>query len=1000
MSQSIFKFNLGRASKDSILGGVMQREIFNSHRKPHGSFASRFGALAAMMGLLMLSACGGGQDDVTDNDLAEPPFKDGTPPTLTAVSIRESTKSAKPSGAVKLGKSVRIDITASEGLMAPLVTINDVEAEVIGKVNGWYAVREITEADELGEIYFTIVYQDISGEVGIPVSETTDGSAVIYCDDVEIACPKPVSLPGDWRLDTEGGAGVGPAAGDVSWWNTDIDGVVETRACWFDDIFRFGADGSFRNVQGDETWLEPWQGNDGESCGMPVAPHDGSSAGTWEYDEAAGTMTISGVGSHLGLAKAVNGAELASPSEAPDSIVYDVVSLEGDSMTVSIDVGGGVWWTFKFARQPVSPLAGKWKLSEQGGAGVGPAAEDVSWWSTDVEGVVDTRACWFDDIYEFGADGSFMNVQGAETWLEPWQGASGETCGAPVAPHDGSNGAIYQYDEDASTLKLTGKGAYLGLAKAVNGAELGAPSEAPESVTYTITVLDGDAMRVTIDVGAGVWWTYNLERVSNSPLVGKWKLATEAGAGVGPAAGDLSWWNTDVEGVVEARACWFNDIYHFGDDGSFQNYQGDETWLEPWQGNDGESCGAPVAPHDGSSAGTWKYDQGASKLEIGGTGSYLGLAKTINGAELSAPSEAPESVVYDVMAQDGDTLQVAIDVGDGVWWTYNLVRVNDTAAVAGKWRLNPVNGAGVGPAPGDIGWWSTNIDGVVEARACLFDDVFAFGADGSFMNEPGADTWLEPWQGNDGESCGMPVAPHDGSARAIFEYDEGASTLTVHGMGAHLGLAKAVNGAELVSPTEAPDSVTYDVLALDGDNMQVSVDVGGGVFWTFELARVSNLPLVGNWKLDVNSGAGVGPAAGDISWWNTDVEGVVDARACWFDDVFHFGGGGGFQNFQDGDTWLEPWQGNDGESCGTPVAPHDGSSAGSYTWDEAAGTLTVRGVGSHIGLAKAVNGAELAAPSEAADSITYTVTSFDVGSLTVTIDVGAGVWWTFKLAQE
>ncbi len=987
-----FKNHLSQVQKDSYLGGVMQRQIFNSHRGPQGNFASRVGALLAMTGLLLLSACDGAGSAVTENNLPEPARKDGVAPTLTRVVIRESTKSPKPTGTVEPGKSVRIDLTANESIMTPVVTINGVEADVTGKATGWFAVRQLTAADTLGEVTFTIVFQDISGELAVPVSATTDGSALVYCDQ---DCPEPVALPGDWRLDVEGGAGVGPAAGDISWWSTDVDGVVEARDCWFDDIFRFGSDGSFRNIQGDETWLEPWQGSDPEACGAPVAPHDGSTAGTWEYDEAAGTLTITGAGSHLGLAKAVNGAELPNVA-VPDSIVYDVVALDGDSMTVTIDVGAGSWWTFRLARAPVSPLAGKWQLSKQGGAGVGPAAGDVSWWNSDIDGVVEARACWFDDIYEFGADGSFQNILGGETWLEPWQGAAAESCGAPVAPHDGSNGAIYQYDDDANTLKLTGKGAHIGLAKTVNGAELGSPSEAPESVTYTVTVLDGDNMTVTIDVGTG-WWTFGLTRVSNSPVVGKWKLSSEGGAGVGPAAGDISWWSTDIDGVIETRACWFDDIFHFGDDGSFQNYHGTETWLEPWQGSDPEACGAPVAPHDGSTAGTWEYDEAAGTLVLNGQGSYLGLAKTVNGAEL--PNVAvPDSIVYQVLAQDGDSMTVTIDVGAGSWWTYTLERVNDTAALAGKWRLDTEGGAGVGPAAGDISWWSSDIDGVVEARACWFDDVFDFGSDGSFMNEQGNETWLEVWQGAAAESCGAPVAPHDGSARAVFEYDETASTLTVHGTGAHIGLAKTVNGAELTSPSLAPESVTYDVLALDGDNMTVTIDVGTG-WWTYSLVRVSNSPLAGNWKLDVEGGAGVGPAAGDISWWSSDVDGVVEARACWFDDVFHFGAGGAFQNFQDGETWLEPWQGPAAETCGAPVAPHDGSSAGSFAYDDAAGTLILRGTGSHLGLPKTVNGAEL--PSVAVpESVAYTVLSLDVGTITVTIDVGAGSWWTYKLAKE
>ena len=973
----------------------MQRQIFKSDRGLRGNIAGRSGAILGLMSLLVLSACGGSSSkDVTQNNLPEPAGLDGIPPALTAVSIRESTKSAKPGGFVQPGKFARIDLSATEALKKPVVTMNGEAAEVTGKVNGWFAVREMTMDDTLGPITFMIEYEDISGEVGAPVSATTDGSTLVFCDNDMVPCPEPVILDGDWRLDPMGGAGVGPAPGDISWWNTDIDGVVETRACWFDDVYRFGSDGSFRNILGDETWLEDWQAGS-EQCGPPLAPHDGTTVGTWVYNEALNTLTITGAGLHIGLPRTVNGGELPNVP-VPDSVVYDVVSLDGDSMTVTIDVGGGAWWTYRLARQPLSPLAGQWRLNKTGGAGVGPSPGDTQWWNTDSPpGIVDVRSCWFDDVYEFGNDGSFENKLGDDTWLETWQGVGAEQCGAPVAPHDGSNGAIYQYDEDAGTLKLTGVGAHIGLPRTVNGTNLANPSEAPESVTYSVGTFDGDDITLSIETASGEWWTYRLERISNSPVVGKWKLDETGGAGVGPAAGDISWWSTDVDGVVEARACWFDDVYHFGGDGTFQNYLGDETWLEDWQAGS-EQCGAPLAPHDGSTAGTWDYDEDGATLKLTGAGLHIGLPRTVNGAELpNVP--VPDSVTYDVLSLDGDSLRVTIDVGGGAWWTYTLARVTDTAALAGKWRMDTDGGAGVGPAAGDISWWSTDVDGVVEARACWFDDYVEFGPDGSFENEQGDETWLETWQGVGAESCGAPVAPHDGSARAIFGYDDAAGTLTLYGQGAHLGLPRPVNGGELTAPSGAPDSVTYDVLTLDGDNITVAIDYGGG-WWTYKYVRVSSSPYVGNWKLDTNGGAGVGPAAGDISWWSTDVDGVVEARACWFDDVFHFGAGGNFQNFQDGETWLEDWQAGS-EQCGAPLAPHDGSTTGSWRDDDAAGTLTLRGVGSHIGLPRTVNGAEL--PNvPAPETVTYTVLSFDIGAMTVTIDVGGGAWWTYNLAKE
>ena len=82
-----------------------------------------------------------------------------------------------------------------------------------------------------------------------------------------------------------GSLGVGPEEFDVTWWNGD-DGVIALRACYYDDEYVFGRDGSFRNVIGEETWIEAWQGVEADTFGAPIAPHDGSIDATFEYDEA------------------------------------------------------------------------------------------------------------------------------------------------------------------------------------------------------------------------------------------------------------------------------------------------------------------------------------------------------------------------------------------------------------------------------------------------------------------------------------------------------------------------------------------------------------------------------------------------------------------------------------------------------------------------------------------------------------------------------------------
>jgi hypothetical protein len=104
---------------------------------------------------------------------------------------------------------------------------------------------------------------------------------------------------------------------------------------------------------GDTTWVEGWQNADaGEgACLTPVAPHDGSIAASSVYDEAAGTLTLNGKGAHLGLAKVVNGSELASPSDAPESVTYTVLIIESDFLSVEVVAGDGVYWSYDFVKQ-------------------------------------------------------------------------------------------------------------------------------------------------------------------------------------------------------------------------------------------------------------------------------------------------------------------------------------------------------------------------------------------------------------------------------------------------------------------------------------------------------------------------------------------------------------------------------------------------------------------------------------------------------------------------
>lgn len=495
-------------------------------------------------------------------------------------------------------------------------------------------------------------------------------------------------------------------------------------------------------------------------------------------------------------------------------------------------------------------FVGTWKMAPEAGAlGIGPAVGDVSFFAIDDQGVID-RACYFDDTYVFGEDGSFMNVLGAETWIEAWQGGS-EACGAPVAPYNGMNSATYSYDAEANALSVTGEGAYIGLPKANNQGEL--PNVAvPSEIVYTVSLSeDKNTMNVHVEIGAGsgVFWQYKLIKddgmtpmpITAADFVGTWKMAPEAGAlGVGPSVGDVGFFAIDEAGVA-ARTCYFDDDYVFGADGSFANVLGTETWIESWQGGS-EACGVPVAPYDGTATATYTYDDAAKTLTVLGEGAFIGLPKANNQGEL--PNVAvPAQIVYDViLSEDKNTMNVVVEIGEGagVFWQYKLIRDMEvaTSPIAGTWVMAPEAGSlGVGPSVGDVGFFAIDEAGVV-ARGCYFDDTYVFGADGSFTNVLGTDTWIESWQGGS-EACGVPVAPYDGTAEATYVLDEAAGTITINGTGAYIGLPKANNQGELPN-VAVPDAITYAVTLSDDNNtMNVVVEIGAGanVFWQYKLIR-------------------------------------------------------------------------------------------------------------------------------------------------------------------
>jgi len=192
---------------------------------------------------------------------------------------------------------------------------------------------------------------------------------------------------------------------------------------------------------------------------------------------------------------------------------------------------------------PQTDVIGRWVLDHSASSLYLGSAAGQYWWSNTLVDVT-TRACLYDDVYEFKTDGSFNNIDGGSTWLEPWHGTvEKEGCGTPVAPYDGKATATWFHDEAEGTLKLNGKGAYLGLSKVTDGSEISGPTAAVESIKYSNVTISEDKNTLTVEAH------YNT--LDGNAAIWKFTLAREGSAGASVPQTD-----TDGDGVIDAEdAC-------------------------------------------------------------------------------------------------------------------------------------------------------------------------------------------------------------------------------------------------------------------------------------------------------------------------------------------------------------------------------------------------------------------------------------------------------------
>ena len=202
-------------------------------------------------------------------------------------------------------------------------------------------------------------------------------------------------------------------------------------------------------------------------------------------------------------------------------------------------------------------------------------------------------------------------------------------------------------------------------------------------LTTTLTKLGTEKYIITgIAIGvAGTTSSMSVESqvsVTFSPpdeFYGAWRIDPSAGSmAVGPTPSNLSWWSSGDD-TADERACFYDDLYIFNQDGTFQNDLGDVTWLESWQGVPDDQCGSPVAPHDGS--GSLTYSITRNLIILNGPGAFLGLPKVHNAGEINSPNQAVSNISYNyILSEDSNILELNIQYNGENTWYFRLVKAD------------------------------------------------------------------------------------------------------------------------------------------------------------------------------------------------------------------------------------------------------------------------------------------------------------------------------------
>jgi len=435
---------------------------------------------------------------------------------------------------------------------------------------------------------------------------------------------------------------VGPESRSEIWWAFGRDNPLDFRPCMMDEEYIFTTDDKFIYdskgfVYADEgVWSGELVGDcidESNSDNMKGAAGDdlspwGSGEHTFEYDASSSTLTLNGLGAHVGLPKVASTAEVKIPQA---SVTYKVTKLETDGPIDKMQLETTFVTT--------TGEAGYWQFNL------------VSYDNSEDEPVLGTSLPTASfSVRVDGNSATFTNTSvNADSYS--WDFGDGNTS-----------------TEESPTHTFAGDGSYNVVLTATNAEGNTTASNtviiAINSVFSAATLFDDDAKT--------------------------WKLAPIAGAlAVGPSIGSSEWWSNSAEDVA-GRDCTFDDTYTFTKDGAFEYDGTGQVWGEAYMGVDPPGCIAEddlteTAKVWASGSHTYTLTEAVGDqpayLTVNGTGAFIGLPKAYNGGEFAeGPPPLDGAVTYQVLnyVNDGisEILVLTLDISAGEagtgYWTFTL----------------------------------------------------------------------------------------------------------------------------------------------------------------------------------------------------------------------------------------------------------------------------------------------------------------------------------------